>query len=375
MHRHYLLTLIFSLCCLIVFSQDSRLGKIGQHSIEADYLFGRILKHNKKFEPTPTQFTHGFEVSWYKQTLGEKAWQRKLKYPELGATFLFFRHGDNEVFGNAYLLMGVAKFWIVRNRFVDFYVRAGSGIAIVPRHFDLIDNPKNKAIGSTLNSSAQLKLGIDIKPVNNFHIITGVCFTHYSNSAVQLPNLGVNTPAVFFGVRYFPVTNNKFSYNRAKWNKPDKKNEVMLKFGLGFREKQTYNGPKYPLYSFTANYARYTSIVNKVLAGVTLDWDQAEYEYVVIQEIETKYKRGASGLRFSMFVGDEVLIGRIGLYFIAGFDLFPIVKPYFPYTKIGANYYFISVGKKKYTKFFIGTNLKSNLFVAQYYEMATGIAF
>lgn len=369
------LILFFVLLSQFANAQDARFGKIGKHVLEADYVFGRIIKHSPYFSPTPTQYTHGFELAWYKQTLGEKAWQRKLKYPELGASFLFLRHGNNQYFGNAYLLTAVAKFWIVRSRYVDFYVRIGSGIGIVPRHYDPIKNPDNRVIGSTLNSSAQIKLGIDIKPHPGLHITAGGIFTHYSNSAVQLPNLGVNTGGVYFGLRYFPVTDNRFTYNREKWPKPSKRHEVMLKFSFGLRETQAYGGPKYPLYLLTANYAYYTSIVNKVLAGVTLEWDQSTYEFNRVQEIETKYRPAASGLRFSIFAGDEVMIGKIGLFYIVGINLFQIEKKYFPYTKIGANYYFVSVGKNKSTKFFVGTNLKAHLFVAQYYEMSTGVAF
>lgn len=354
---------------------DARFGKIGKVSIQTEYVFGRILKHNIKFRPSPTEFTHGFEVAMYKQTLGEHAWQRKLHYPELGAAFLCFRHGDNEYFGNAYLLMGVAKFWIVRSRWADFYVRAGSGIAIVPRHFNIVKNPDNSAIGSTLNSCAQVKLGVDVKPHPQVQINVGVSFTHYSNSAVQMPNLGVNVPGVNFGLRCFLKTDNRWSYNRNKIPKPMKRHEVMLKFSTSFQEQRPYGGPKFPIYGFTANYAYYTSITNKVLGGVTLDFNQAAYDFIGYYGNNSNYSRGAYSLQAGVFVGDEIMVGKIGIFFVAGAYVFNPRKDLPVYTKIGANYYFAAVGKKKTTRFFIGSNLKSHLFVAQYYEMSSGIAF
>lgn len=354
---------------------DERFGKIGRYSIEAQYHFGRILKHNKKFSPAPTEFTHGMEWSFYKQTLGEHAWQRKLHYPELGASFLFLRHGDNAFFGNAYLLMGVAKFWIVRSRFVDFYVRAGSGIALVPRHFDLQDNPTNTAIGSTLNSSAQVKLGLDLKPHPQVQINAGVAFTHYSNSAVQMPNLGVNMPSAFVGLRYFPSVSGDLRYNRNKVPKPVKRHEVMLKFSMGFEEMRPYQGPKFPLYMGTINYAYYTSVSNKILAGGTVEFSQAAYDFIGYYGNIFKYNRTASSLTAGLFVGDEVLLGKVGLFFIAGGYVFNPRRDTPVFVKIGANYYFAAVGKTKTTRFFIGSNLKSHFFVAQFYEFSSGIAF
>ncbi len=354
---------------------DEKFGKIGKYSIEADYIFGRILAHNSRFKPRPTEFTHGFEVAAYKQTLGTKEWQRKLHYPELGAAFTFFRHGDYQYFGDAYMLMGVAKFWIVRSRYVDFYVRAGSGIAIVPRHFNLQTNPENVVIGSTLNSSAQVKLGIDIKPHPNVQLTMGVSFTHYSNSAVQFPNLGINTPAVFFGLRYFPCVSDSLRYNRAKWSKPKKRHEVMIKYSMGIQESRPYKGAKFPVYIGTINYAYYTSIVNKVLGGASVEFNQAAYDLIGYYGNDFKYSRTLSSMNISLFAGDEVIMGKVGIYFMAGVYLLNPRKDAPMYVKIGANYYFVSVGKNKNTKFFIGSNLKTHFFVAQFYEMCAGVAF
>src|SRR5688572_16276065 len=74
-------------------------GSIGRFSLETNYQFGRIIPHNSKFKTPVTDFTHSLEWSFYKQTLGEKAWQRKLHYPELGGSFVFVYNGDKETFG------------------------------------------------------------------------------------------------------------------------------------------------------------------------------------------------------------------------------------------------------------------------------------
>lgn len=359
---------------LLFVKADERFGAIGKYSIETNYQFGRIIPHNSRFKAPVTGYTHSFEISFYKQTLGEKAWQRKLHYPELGGSFVLAYNADQKVFGNAYMFLAVAKFWIVRSRYVDFFVRAGTGLAFTPTHFNLVKNPVNDAIGSLINSADQLRLGVDFKPEAHVQISCGVTLTHYSNAAIQRPNLGVNVPALNVGVRYFPKVSKDLEYNRNKVPKPEKKNEVMIKFGLAVSELETYGGPKYPTYVGVVNYARYTSIANKVLAGASIEFSQGAYDRYKFSESSTKYSRTAMALNASLFAGDEILLGRVGLFFIAGAYIFNPRKDTPVYVKIGFNVYYAST-KNGRTKFFIGSNLKSHLLVAQFYEASTGIAF
>lgn len=369
--------LLLFLAVIGIFSSkgDDRFGAIGRYSIEANYQFGKIIPHNNKFTTPITGYTHAIELSFYKQTLGEKAWQRKLKYPELGGSFVVAYNADQKIFGNAYMLMAVAKFWIVRSRYVDFYLRVGTGLAFVPTHYNRIDNSINRAIGSTINSADQFRLGIDFKPSAQVHLTLGVNLTHYSNATTQWPNLGVNVPAVSLGVRYFPKVSKELKYNRSKVPKPRKKNEVMMRFGIGYGEMQTAGGPKYPYYIGTMNYARYTSITNKVLAGVCVEFNQGEYDYLELQEIETKESHTLHAMKFSVFAGDEIILGRVGLLFAAGGYVYNPTKGTPVYAKLGINYYLPDFGKDKSTRFFVGLSLKTHFLVAQYYEAGAGIAF
>jgi hypothetical protein len=352
-----------------------RSGAIGRYSIEANYQLGRIIPHNSKFGATVTGYTNSAELSFYKQTLGEKAWQRKLHYPELGGAFVFVHNANQSTFGNVYMVLAIAKFWIVRSQYVDFYIRVGTGLAFVPRHFNPISNPENNVIGSTVNSADQIRLGLDFKPSPQVHLTLGVNLTHYSNAATQRPNLGVNVPALSVGVRYFPKVSTRFKYNRSRVPKPWKKNEVMVKFGIAYTEMFTSGGPKYLHYIGTINYARYTSITNKILGGLSAEFSQGEHDFALLGDKHEKYNPTARALKLSVFAGDEILLGRVGLFFMAGAYVFNPNKVTPVYAKLGLNYYFPDFGKNNSTRFFIGTNLKTHFLIAQYYEINTGIAF
>ena len=368
---------LFLFCTLFSASSqaEDKFGVIGRYSIETNYQFGRIIPHNSRFQTKVTGFTNSFEASFYKQTLGEKAWQRKLHYPELGGSFVFSHNADQQTFGNVYMILAVAKFWIVRSKYVDFYVRVGTGLAFTPRHFNPISNPENTVIGSTVNSADQIRLGLDFKPSPQVHLTLGFNVTHYSNAATQRPNLGVNALAVSFGLRYFPKLSKDLKYNRSKVPNPLKKNEVMIKFGIAYSEMFAAGGPKYFHYVGTVNYARYTSITNKILAGFCGEFGQGEYDYALLIDKDPKYTPTTRALKFSLFAGDEIILGRVGLFFIAGGYVFNPAKGIPVYAKLGLNYYFPDFGKNKSTRFFIGANLKTHFLIAQYYEVSTGIAF
>jgi hypothetical protein len=268
-----------------------------------------------------------------------------------------------------------AKFWMVRSRYIDFFIRASTGAAFAPTHFNPVSNPLNDAIGSTINSGDELRFGLDFKIDPSLQVLWGISLTHYSNGASQLPNLGVNVPAFTVGLRYFPKVSTAYKYDRSKIPKPDKRNEVMVRFGLGINALQAAGGPRYPNYIGSVNYARYTSITNKVLVGVTAEYSVGAYDYAVIQEVVAKYSSAENATKVGFFVGDEILIGRVGLLFTAGHYFFTPPKSFSPFVKLGVDYYFADAGKKKCTKFFVGAGLKTYYLVAQFYEVSTGVAF
>jgi hypothetical protein len=369
--------LFLFLFCITALSvrADEKFGRIGKYSIEATYQFGRIIPHNNRFGATVTGFTQSAELTFYKQTMGEKAWQRKLHYPEFGGSFVFVHNADQQVFGNVYMLLAVAKFWIVRSRYVDFYVRVGTGFAFVPRHFDPISNPENNVIGSTLNSGDNIRLGVDFKPSSQVKISVAANLTHYSNAASQRPNIGVNVPALSVGIRYFPKVSKDLKYNRSRVPKPWKRSEMMIKLGIAYSEMFAAGGPKYFHYIGSINYAWYTSITNKLLGGVSGEFSQGEYDYSLLGDPGGKYNPTEKALKFSVFVGDEIVMGRVGLFFMAGAYVFNPNKVTPVYAKLGLNYYLPDFGRDKSTRFFIGANLKTHFLIAQYYEVNTGIAF
>ncbi len=353
---------------------DITWGKVG---VEGSYYFSRIVPHTPKFKPAVTEFTHCAEAAFFVQTTGKREWSRKMKFPEVGAAIHVSRFGNNDVFGTAIGAMATAKFWMVRSERVDAFFRVGAGAAYITKQYNPNDNAVNNVIGSPINAMIHLKLGIDVRILKNLSLSLSGGLSHQSNGGMQQPNLGINALFAGVGIKYW-IGNKPYTYSREGWTKKLKRpNEFIFRSAVAFTELSAIGGPKYPVYSNTLAYARYTSIINKVWIGTTLEYNQALHDFMAIIGDGTPKDRVKTAFNLSFFVADEVLIGRVGAFFGIGayaqkmrFNIAPI------YAKIGANYYFVDIkaGKGTTLQPFVGVNLKTHYFTAQYFEFGGGIA-
>lgn len=344
--------------------------KQSKFNVSGSYYWGTIVKHNSKFGPDITQKSHGFELSFSKITKGNKAWQRKLNYPEIGGALFMARFGDNEIFGNAIGAFPYAKIWILRRKVVDWYFRMGIGLAYLNKPYHVIDNPTNNVIGSKINNITQLSMGFDFKIRPELSLFTGLNFTHFSNASFQTPNLGINYVAFSTGFRYNPKPQ-LGGYNTDEIPKPKQKNFAKLAYSMAFYEYRTPNGPKYPVIEFTGAYARATSIVNRVFGGVYYAFDMGRLEYMHLFGYEYK-NREAHMLGF--FVGDELFLGRVSLDAYVGVYAMKLFEDKTPiFAKLGLNYHAVKFGETKEKSFFISAHMKTHYFVAQYFDVGIGV--
>jgi hypothetical protein len=368
----FIATLLLTLAVTSAYAQTAGTFRSGKWGIEADYLIGTAIKHSKKINHVPAELSHGVEIAYFRKTLGEKPWHRPLNFPEVGGVFTYYHLGENSVFGDAYSIMGFAKFFIARTKVVDFYVRLGAGFSVMTRKYDYISNPTNNIISTTINNAIQIRLGMDWKVNPYLQLVTAFSFNHYSNSSFKLPNYGLNMVAGTVGFKVYPQPR-EMSYNCTK-NKDYNKNEIIWKYSLGVQETFGFNGPKYPVHVGTICYARYTSPANKLYAGLSFEYFRAVHDWLKFNDIPTRYSYDFESSVASVIIGDEIQMGHIGMFYSGGVYLWknwattagPI------YFKVGTNVYFAQFGKRKVIKFFGGTNVKAHTSVAQYWEFSAG---
>lgn len=358
---------------MAVFAQQKHFHSLQQSKVVllAGAQYGTIVKHTERFAAEVSEPSFNLEIGASFRTFGEKPWQRKMHYPEMGISYFYTHYGNRDIFGEAHGLLPHITFWINRGKIADFYFRIGSGLAYITKPYNAVSNPTNNVIGSKINNITQLRFGSNFHVSAKTDITLGFTFTHHSNARTQSPNLGTNIPAIALGVRHTPFSDSH-SYNTDTIPKPEKRNEYNYRFSMGVTDR-AIGGPKYPVYIHSLYYARSTSVANKVWVGATFATNMGKYDRLLNSETQEKTFYRASDL--SLFVGDEIMLGKIGVFFLVGVYLFEPELNYAPiYAKLGANYYFVEFGKN-HQKMFVGANLKTHYSIAEYPEIGFGITF
>ncbi|MGB1019402.1 MAG: acyloxyacyl hydrolase [Chitinophagales bacterium] len=343
-------------------------------SFEVNGFASKILKHTKRFQPEIPALTYGFELNASYKTFGNKNWHRAFNYPEIGVSYIQTHFGNEATLGSAYGFAPFVKYYITRSKVVDFHAKLAGGLAYLTQVYDPIKNPINNVIGSRLNTVVQFRMGVDFHLTKEVDLQFGATFMHYSNSSVQAPNLGINIPSGNLGVIYKPKYFEREYIVEQDKTIFQKKNEYTFKFGLGVNQKFA-RGANYPAYSFALQYGRYFGYANKLLAGAIVSFEQYEYDFLVNRQIDEDKDQTFRAMDWSAYLGYEMMLGRVGLSFIVGAYIHNPTLGNAPiWAKPGITYYFPGFGKQKH-KPFLGINMKTHYFTAQYVEMNFGIAF
>ena len=342
-------------------------------AVDIDAMGGVILRHSSKFIADVGGYTQQYEAGIRIRTFGQAAWQRKARYPEMGIALHHAQFADHAVFGDAWALLPHIRFTFARTHRVDVWLRTGAGLAWITRPYDRRTNPTNNIIGSKLNAIIQIRPGLSIHLTDRIDLVTAFSFTHYSNSRSQSPNLGINVAAATVGLSV-DAGRAEHTANTDPVPPPAKRNEYIVRFSMAVNDQQP-GGPKTPVYLTTLGYARFTSVINKVMVGTTVAYDQGERDFLEYTVPEQLDDAGRRALDWSIFVADEIMLGDLGLNFLVGVYLMDRTLNVEPiYAKVGANYYLPAFGQADDRRFFVGVNLKSHYSVAQFLEFGVGMA-
>ncbi|RYZ27486.1 MAG: hypothetical protein EOP49_42285 [Sphingobacteriales bacterium] len=233
-------------------------------------------------------------------------------------------------------------------------------------------NTENVAIGGHWNNVSPFSTDIRWSINQHWDLQAGLNFSHVSNAAFQQPNLGINMYGAHLGLRYFPVTSQPEKIRRQM---SPLKNRwlVQARGSMAFIEANPAGGPLNPVY-IGALYAskRYWS-KNKFYAG--LDYYYNSAKYARLKTIE--HFRGhevSKSTQAALFLGNEFLVGRLGVVFQAGYYLHLMDdQPQRWYQKIGGNFYLLQREKGPVKEIFCTALLKTHMSNAELFEMGIGI--
>lgn len=357
-----------------VFSKYKPLTFPGKLGVEASFHTGEIFKHTPNFQPSITGPSYAADVSVFKQTDGSKAWQRKLHYPEIGGGLFLVFHHNHDTLGHGLAAYMFWKYWLVRSKVVDFTLKTSAGITYSTKHYNAESNPYDNVLGAALNVFVQLRVDLEWKIAPQFRLVTAAAFSHYSDCAIKLPNLGINTPTGMIGLIYYPG-NKPLNVQRDSFDRhPHYQNELYARTTVGFLDVTKFvNDRSHLMESTSIGYSRYINITNKLSGGLTMEFNFGEpYIYVNTLEVQNKrLKKAASEL--SVHLSDEILIGRVAMHMEAGAYLYHTYRMPLPvYFRIGGACYLPEIGKSKRSQLFVMGLMKAHGSTAQLAETGFG---
>ncbi|MFK8044892.1 MAG: acyloxyacyl hydrolase [Crocinitomicaceae bacterium] len=325
---------------------------------------GFLMAHRSTMAHLVRKNSYGFECGFIKH-LQAGAKHADKHFPAVGMSFEFRNFGYDEVLGKAFSISHFINTPIFQsdNFFIDF--QYGTGIGYLTNKYDLIDNPKNNAIGSHFNAKVALKL-IFTKYFNQNFVGLGLEMTHFSNGVMTFPNLGLNVPSLFVQLGFLngqrAAYDKRKSYESEVFQSTVKHNLLLTSIFTAKQVRANPNLPKrYPVFGLRGTYKYTYSKRWSWDASIDLIHNEANL-FVYPDSIFTR----SDVLQIGLYAGaayhfykSEIVMG-LGYYLRDKIN--PIARMY---NKIGYRYYFTQ-------KWFGLFNVRANLGKADFFEFGFG---
>lgn len=337
--------------------------------------YGQIAKHTDAFTTPVRGMTRGLVWQFERQSFGREKWQAMMGYPTYGLLLSYQDFGDPQLFGQGIGVAPYMHFSFAHTRWANLFFRGAVGFSYITRPYHVRDNPTNVAIGSYLNNFTSAILGIEVPIHKRWRLRPAVSFTHYSNAATQMPNLGVNTIVYQLEVLHLWNAVDKKDFLTATWLDKRKKEvfgEVL--FGVGMRESKALGGRKYGLARTQLNLGFWLTRNHRLRGHFGVLWDRLRREVLDNQQYPFSARaRAAQARRYMFAVSDEILLGRVS--FMAEFGVYlNNTESQTWYIMPSLRYYF----RNNYThriRPFISLGLNSYQFVASFAVLQVGTSF
>ena len=352
--------------------------------------WGKVLKIYSDF-PESSQ-GYGIDIAWTRQGDTNNIWEGLYDYPETGIVLTYTNFGNSDTLGSSIGL--VYRFQLMQMLGKRWSITEGMdmGFAYYNKPFHNIENPGNIAVGGSFSALIRFNFSIRYAIANSWQLYTGFTFHHASNGHTGLPNVGINIPMLNFGLVYYLKKDDSF-YNVPKPQfECNKKVQFNMRFAMGINrfgsEVGPSNGPYYPIYLASFYLDKRVSGINKLQFGIDTYYNSGYRQYLESQQPKELEANFVNSSVISIWIGNELLIGRMGIilqvgyylhnpflkYFIKQDETADQLKAYIP-GRFGVQYYLKDHFHGARSNAFIGVYVKSNMGQADFLEFSLGVKF
>ena len=343
--------------------------------IESYYIAGKAFRHSKKMKADFPEMSPGYELNFVQQTYGKASWQQRRRYPVVGLSIAYTVYDKDVVYGRAFSINPNIRIPIITGKKLEWSVRAGFGVGYITKVYSRYPDwdTLNTAMSSHMNNYSYFTTDLRYRVNQHLDILAGANFAHISNAALRQPNLGINKYGAHIGVRYSPVGNNP---DRIMRKEAPLKNRWLgqVRLSMAGKEASAPDGPMYPLYLASAFASKRYWGKNKLMLGLDYEYHTDIYMFLKNNEIMPG-KEKQNSWKSSVFVGNEFLLGRIGVMFQVGYylkkDALTQTKLY---QKLGGNVYLLQQEKGILKELTVHAYLKTHTAEAELAEVGIGAA-
>jgi hypothetical protein len=335
--------------------------------IQSNYIIGKVIFSHKS-----DQFLYknplSIENLEFKLKLSEKKkWHTIYNSPEIGFGVSYIDFGNKEILGNAFGIYSQLKVNMFEIKRFSLQYELISGLAYMNKHYDLITNPDNLLIGSSINYYFGIKSEMQLRLSDRINLTGGFVLNHFSNGRLVMPNRGINTYSFMAGIKYkLNSEEHKSQPETCIVNEGLPKNTVVFSQGLVSASKN------YDKDFYCASLAYNYNFINKEIihigAGLDVFYNGLVHytapgsEETVINETDAIY----SGLHgsFSVKTGRSEMLLNVGT---------TVLKK----DKINNVNHFIRVGLRYFLRknIIVSATLKAFDFRADFIEWGVGYGF
>lgn len=351
--------------CFVIFSQNK------SHNIQTDFLFGKLIEHDKKLNNAIQGNPYGLLISWNNNSTKNTKFNNLYNYPERGYSFLY-ENFNSDILGEVYASYRHYSYRLSPTKKNKLNLTSAFGLAYATKAYHPITNVQNFAHGSKLLVSAFLKLQYFNFFLNkNLGVNTGISLIHFSNISFKNPNLGINTVALNLGVNYnlnpfeTPPTNTVDTITKT----PHLINYQLILRG-GYNESLEINSGLYPFYTLTFYGSKTINDYSTITTGV--DFFNSVFLKNYIEDINRKEGKNYhehNYRRVGIFIGHELTQNNFAFISQIGYTF------YYPFPYIGRVYERFGFKYKLSNHFFSEVTMKVNLFRAEGLELGIGYKF
>ncbi len=339
--------------------------------------YGFLWSHRYNMGHLVKQNLTTFEVDVWKTADGTRSWHRAFHFPGSGIALHYIPLGNPDQLGSAIGLYPYINFPLGKyKRNFKLHMRYGWGIGWLTKSFDPLENHKNIAIGSHLNTCFSLRLNGMWTTGNSSCLELGLGLTHFSNGAARLPNLGINLPMVNVGYHF--VVHNKNSPFYPEYRPyQGAAIDTLLAAGkwhfsalavFGANDIDPPGGSRFGVANVLTYFMRQTSRKHRFGGGVDVMYSQAIHHKIVYDSLDVDagaFVALQPGVKFCY----ELVLGRVSLPGEFG------VYIYSKYTENGPIYNRFGIRYLAGEHVVLNFTLKTHFAKAEYWEAGLGWRF